>query len=124
MRFPILHVPFYLGLCVYFIAMLFKIQQWPGAQLFIMSATVILCVFLAMVLVEMVSSHKADMAKKLVWGAVYTIIGLVFLLFFRGVVSMLVILVLGLAYIRGLRKQFLFTKKEIENNNWDSVKTD
>lgn len=124
MRFPILYFPFYIGLGVYFIAMLFKILHWPEGQLLIMVAILVLCLFFAMVLVEMVSSKKADMSKKVLWGVLYTIVGLTFLLFLRGLLSMLFLLALGLIYTRVLRKQFLFTQKEIEINNREVFKPD
>jgi H+/Cl- antiporter ClcA len=108
-----------MGLSVYFIGSLFKIQHWPGASLLIIVAIVLLLAFFSMVLLEVTTSRKAESSMK-ARGVLYAVACLAILLLVRGILPMFLMLGLGLYYKR-LRKQYLFSKSDRHKITFDSI---
>ncbi len=67
MKFTKLQIPFYFGLAILAIGILFKIQHYPGAELMIGAGLLLEVLFVILVLTEIITSKKAAKNLKILW---------------------------------------------------------
>jgi hypothetical protein len=111
---------FILGILILIVSILFRIQHWPGAIDMFWTSFGCLSIFFILILVEIFRSKKANSNAKVFWGLPYAAV-LLSSLFIFPEYSVLVFVMLGAIYLLGGRKHFLFSGKEKEPIEFDSI---
>jgi len=114
-------MPFYLGLCVLLIGVLFKIQHYPGSAYCVMGGLFTETTYMVLVIVEVVSSKKASTAVKITCSVVYPLIPIVAVFYLPSILQWLLIFLWGIAYLNGGRKLFLYKKTMADKYPFDSI---
>ena len=121
MKFTKLQIPFYFGLAILALGILFKIQHYPGAELMIAIGLLLEAIFIILVLTEIISSKKATKNLKILWVIEYTLFPVLALIFFPLLWLGILIFLSGTNYLSRGRKKFLFTRREVLNDDFDSI---
>ncbi len=116
-----LHIPFYIGLSIFLIGVLFKIQHYPGSLYCLLAGLITELVFVVFVIVEVLRSTKASKATKAIWAIGYPAIPIVAMRFLPMLLLGLLLFLWGLAYLNGGRKLFLFKRTMSEKFPFDSI---
>ncbi len=124
LRFRYLHLPFYFGLSILFIGILFKIQHWEGGEFMIWGGLGLLVVFFIMTLFEILTSKKARRKSKLTWAASYLLLPIVIFLFLPKLFCAFGLLIVGTIYLGGVRRLFITSRRDFDNITFDSIKID
>ena len=121
MKFTKLQIPFYFGLAILALGILFKIQHYPGAELMIAIGLLLEAIFIILVLTEIVTSKKATKNLKILWVMEYTLFPILALLYFPLLWLGILIFLGGTNYLSRGRKKFLFKIREVLNEDFDSI---
>ena len=121
MKVSFLQLPFYFGLSVYLVGVLFRIQHYPGGMLCIDAGLLLEAIFCLLVLVEIIFSKKAGVAAKILWSLGYTLSPLIAVFFLPMLIMAGLLFFWGNTYLQGGRKVFLFRRSEAEKIPFDSI---
>jgi hypothetical protein len=122
MKIRYLHVPFYFGLSILALGILFKIQHYPGGLLFTGIGSVLELTFFSLLIAEVFTSGKAKRNIKLTWGFGYCLLLFgAFVFWWFSLLSLIFFIALaGFCYLQAGRKKFITTKEDIRQITFDS----
>jgi hypothetical protein len=100
---------------------LFRIQHWPGFNELWIGGIILELIFIGCFQWEVWTSPKADKVLKIMVSMPYLAVSLFTLLFLRGLIVVLIIFILGLVYLKSVRKSIVRTPKDMANIQFDSI---
>ena len=121
MKFGLIYLPFYFGLSTLIVGILFKIQHWPGGNNLSYLGLLLEAVFLMLILIEIFNSKKAISRTKQIWGISYLLIPVLSICFVPMLVMAIIIFIGGNTYLLKGRKQFIITRREIQQSEFDTI---
>lgn len=121
MKFRFLHIPFYIGLSTLCVSITFFIQHWPGAGLLWIIGIVIETIFIVLALAEVIRSSKVETTLKIVITIPYIVMSVFVFIFLRGLFAILLVFILGIVYLKAIRKKVITTKKDMAGIQFDSI---
>ncbi len=121
MKFSLIHLPFYFGLFIALLGMLFKIQHWPGGYNLLYLGLLLQAIFIILILTEIFTSKKADSRTKLIWGLPNLVIPIISVCFMPMLVLPVIIFASGIRYLSRGRKHFIVTKRDLQQSDFDSI---
>ena len=121
MRIIALNIPFYFWLSLLAIGTLFKIQHWPYGHIYQLVGLCIEVLFFILVMREIITSKKARGSQKVVFTTLFVVVPFLAYSFLPALILVIVIFIIGTAYLKFLRKKFLFTRTELDKGNFDSI---
>jgi hypothetical protein len=111
---------FFIGVLILIVSILFRIQHWPGVINIFWAGFACHILFFLLIFIEMLSSKKANSNIKVFWAFPYVAV-LLSSLFIFPEYSAIAFVLLGAIYLLLGRRQFLFTDKEKEPIEFDSI---
>lgn len=126
MNIRLISTTFYLGLCMLIVGTLFKLQHWPGAQLYYLPGILLALVCFIAIVVEIFRSRKAKIVTKLVWGIPFVVVPAYIVLtglnrFSSSVIVILLVFICGRLYLSIGRKKFVQLKSKHHHIEFDSI---
>jgi hypothetical protein len=118
MKFRYLHIPYYFGLAIIAIGILFRIQHWLGYDVLVLAGVVLELTTAILVVIEITTSGKATKHQKILWAINYSLFPLLAVWLFPGLLLLLLFFLGGTDYLNRGRKNFIETRRDI--NNFDS----
>ena len=117
----LLHTSYYFCIALLLVAVLFRIQHWPYAVELLLAGKIIAGLFFLQVIIEMLRSRKATQVQKLTYSIIYLAAAVFVLLCLGGFLLLLGVAGLANLYFHSIRKQFFYTRAEIEKIQFDSI---
>jgi len=104
-----------------FVGTLFRLQHWPGGSVVLIASLAVQAIFFLLVVIEIISSKKASNPAKLIGAAFYLLFPIVAYSFFPVLLLLALTFLTGSSYLTRARKKFIFTKREMEKPQFDSI---